>query len=143
MKGGRLLAKRDLYHNINEATNMIPFAARTATVAIAAAVTLDTYGYYAIVVEAFCGTITDGTHALALYESDTDVTGNYTLVAAGDLIGAFGANLATGVNAKVGYIGSKRYLRVVDTVAGTTTGGVYGVVGILGYPMHKPVAGTA
>jgi len=95
-----------------------------------------------VVIEAIVGTVTDGTHVLALYESDTDVTGNYTAVAATDMIGAFGANLATGVNIKVGYIGAKRYLRVIDTITGTTTGGVYGVVGILGYPMHKPLTAT-
>lgn len=138
------MAKRDLYHNIGVITNIIPLAAHTTTVAIASSATLDTYGYYGIVVEAVCGTITDGTHTLTVYESDTDVTGNYTLVASGDLLGSFAAiSSSAATNQKVGYIGSKRYLRVVDTVAGTTTGGVYGVVGIVGYPMHKPVAGTA
>lgn len=138
------MAKRDLYHNIGAIVNMIPVAARTSTVAIGSAVTLDTYGYYGIIIEAICGTITDGTHTLAVYESDTDVTGNYTQVNASDLIGSFTAiSSSNAANQKVGYIGSKRYLRVVDTVAGTTTGGVYGVVGIVGYPMHKPIAGTA
>lgn len=138
------MAKRDLYHNIGVVTNLIPVAARTATVAIGSSATLDTYGYHGIVLEAICGTITDGTHTLTVYESDTDVTGNYTLVAAGDLLGSFTAiSSSNAANQKVGYIGSKRYVRVVDTVAGTTTGGVYGVVGIVGYPMHKPVAGTA
>ncbi len=138
------MAKRDLYHNITEGTNMITVASRVAagSIAIAAATTLDTYGYHGVVIEAIVGTVTDGTHVLALYESDTDVTGNYTAVAATDMIGAFGANLATGVNIKVGYIGAKRYLRVIDTITGTTTGGVYGVVGILGYPMHKPLTAT-
>lgn len=138
------MAKRDLYHNIGVVKNLIPVAAITATVAIGSSATLDTYGYHGIVIEAICGTITDGTHTITVYESDTDVTGNYTAVDAADLLGSFTAMTSSNAsNQKVGYIGSKRYLRVVDTVAGTTTGGVYGVVGIAGYPMHKPVAGTA
>jgi hypothetical protein len=69
------------------------------------------------------GTITDGTHTPKLQESDDNAT--FTDVAAGDLEGTF-AVLATGVNQHVGYKGRKRYLRAVITVAGATTGGIYG-----------------
>ena len=138
------MAKRDLYHNITEAQISIPIAAHTAAVAIGSAATIDTYGYHGVVLEVLCGTITDGTHSFTLYESDTDVTGNYTSVAAGDMLGAF-ANVTTSTasNQRVGYIGSKRYLRVVSAVSGATTGGVYGVAAILGYPMHAPAPTTA
>lgn len=69
------------------------------------------------------GTITDGTHTPALEESSDNST--FTAVAAADMVGAFG-NLASNVGQKVGYIGHLRYIRVTVTVAGATTGGVYG-----------------
>jgi len=136
------MAKRELYHNLSVGTQVaIAPAAHAASIAIAAATTIDTYGYEGILLQLLCGTITDGTHTLAVYESDTDVTANYTLVGAGDLLGAFVAvtSVVNG-NQKVGYIGGKRYLRVIDTLSGQTTGGIYSLVAICGVAMHKPVA---
>lgn len=139
------MAKRDLYHNLSEAQIAVPVAAHAASIALASSTTIDTVGYYGVILQVVVGTITDSTHALALYEADTDSTGSYTAVAAADMIGAFTANLTTSTNLKVGYIGSKRYLRVplTWTTGGGGTGGVYGVIALLGFPMHKPVAGTA
>lgn len=134
------MAKRDLYHNITEAQMAVPVAAHAASITLASSTTIDTYGYHGIVLEVIVGTITDSTHALTLYESDTDVTGNYTAVAAGDMFGSFPTNLTSNTNIRIGYIGSKRYLRVplVWTTSGSGVGGVYGVAAILGYPMHAP-----
>ncbi len=136
------MAKRELYHNLSVGTQVaLAPAARTATVAIGSATTIDTYGFDAVLLQVICGAITDGTHTLSLYESDTDVTGNYTAVAAGDMLGSFAAISSSATsNQKVGYIGTRRYLRIVDTVSGATTGGIYSVVAICGVAMHKPVA---
>lgn len=68
------------------------------------------------------GTITDGTHVPKLQESDDNAA--WGDVAAGDLSGAF-ANLASSTVQKVGYLGRKRYLRVVVTVTPGATGGTY------------------
>lgn len=139
------MAKRDFYHNVSESLIAVPVAAHAASITLGSSTTIDTYGYHGIILQVVVGTITDSTHALALYEADTDSTGNYTAVAATDMIGAFTANLTSSTNLKVGYIGGKRYLRVplTWTTGGGGTGGVYGVIALLGYPMHKPVAGTA
>lgn len=123
---------RDLKNNISEATSLAP-AARTASVN---GTGVDLRGFDSAVCIAQVGTITDGTHTPKLQESDDDVT--YTDVAAADLIGSF-ANLASNVNQRVGYIGAKRYVRAVSTVAGATTGGVYGALIVRGHPAQAPV----
>lgn len=133
------MAKRDLYNNIEVGTNALTYGAHAASIAIAAAPTVDTYGYYGIAFLLAAGTITDGTHTLALYESDTDVTGNYTAVAAGDILGTLvPITTVANLNQKFGYVGARRYLRLIDTLAGQTTGGIYGVTVIFGFPLHKP-----
>lgn len=134
------MAKRDLYHNIELASVAVPVAAHAASITLGSSMTIDTYGYHAVVLDVLVGTITDSTHALTLYEADTDSTGSYTAVAAGDMFGSFPANLTSNTNVKVGYIGQKRYLRValVWTTSGSGVGGVYGVQALLGFPMHKP-----
>lgn len=83
------------------------------------------------------GTITDGTHTPSVEESDDNST--FTAVAAADLIGTLAA-LASNTNQRVGYRGSKRYIRAVSTVAGATTGGVYAAVVIRGDGRKQPTA---
>ena len=83
------------------------------------------------------GTITDGTHTPKVQESDDNST--FTDVAAADLIGTLAA-LASNVNQRVGYRGTKRYIRAVTTIAGATTGGVYAGVVIRGDARKQPVA---
>ena len=68
------------------------------------------------------GTITDGTHTPKLQESVDDST--WTDVAAADQDGTLAA-LVSDTAQSVGYIGTKRYIRVFVTVATATTGGVY------------------
>jgi hypothetical protein len=85
------------------------------------------------------GTVTDGTHAIEVQESDDNTT--FTAVAASDLLGSL-PDLTASNDAQVhevGYIGHKRYLRVVSTVSGATTGGVYGVVVQVGFA-DQPVS---
>lgn len=134
------MAKRDLFDNVEIGGTAVPAAAHAASIALSASTTIDTYGYHGVVLSVLVGTITDSTHLLALYEADTDSTGSFTAVAAGDMLGSFPANLTSNTNVKVGYIGAKRYLRVplTWTTGGGGTGGVYGVQAILGYPLHKP-----
>jgi hypothetical protein len=68
---------------------------------------------------------TDGVYAYKLQESATTTDGDFTDVAAADLVGAFTNvtdNAGVGTVQKVSYIGSKRYIRVVETVSGHTSG---------------------
>ena len=67
------------------------------------------------------GVLTDGVHTPSVTESDAAASG-FTAVAAADLDGAL-AVLASNVPQSVGYIGSKRYLRlVITTTGGPATG---------------------
>lgn len=87
------------------------------------------------------GTVTDGTHTFKLQESSDNVT--FTDVAAADQLGAFttvttgGGNGGSAVQA-VGYIGSQRYVRIVQTITGATTGAVTSAVAFLGYLRFAP-----
>lgn len=102
-------------------TASIAIAAKTAT---ATGTAVDLANADGCVVEFNVGTITDGTHTPKLTECDTS-GGTYTDVAAADQVGTLAA-LATNTLQKVGYIGTKRYIKAVVTVAGATTGGIYG-----------------
>ena len=84
------------------------------------------------------GTITDGTHTPSIEESDNN--SDFTAVAAADLIGSLAA-LASNTNQRVGYRGSKRYIRAVSTIAGSpATGGVYAAVVLRGDGRKQPTA---
>jgi len=83
------------------------------------------------------GTITDGTHTPKLQESDASGSG-YTDVAAADMDGTLAA-LASNTLQSVAYIGTKRYIRCVVTVASATTGGVYSATVDLGNSRKTPV----
>lgn len=127
----------DLKSNIDVVQDIAP-AAKTATAHGGGA---DMAGYDQAVAIFDAGVITDGTHTPALEESDDNST--FTAVAAGDLIGAFAAvTSSSGGSAvqRVGYIGTKRYIRVTTTVSGATTGGVYGTVIVRGLARKLPLA---
>ena len=129
---------RDMSHNIGPVLSLSP-AARTAS-ANGTAVDLLGFGEAAVLVT--IGTWTDGTHTPKLQESDNGTSG-WTDVAAGDLIGSFSVvNSAGGGNAvqRVSYIGNKRYIRAVLTVASATNGAVAGVLVVRGNPASAPVA---
>lgn len=68
-----------------------------------------------------CGVITDGTHTPVLQES-ADASA-WSDVAASDLVGSFVACTASSVQ-RVGYNGTKRYIRVRMVIAAATTGAV-------------------
>jgi hypothetical protein len=94
----------------------------------------------------------DGSNYLTpvLQESDTTVATDATTVAAGDVQGAFtkmDANTEDQVTQFVGYIGSKRYVRVNLDYTGTgITASLVSVDGILGmakYPPSPTVAAVA
>ena len=129
---------RDMSHNIGPVLSLSP-AARTAS-ANGTAVDLLGFGEAAVLVT--IGTWTDGTHTPKLQESDNGNSG-WTDVAAGDLIGGFSVvNSAGGGNAvqRVSYIGNKRYIRAVLTVASATNGAFAGVLVVRGNPASAPVA---
>ncbi len=82
------------------------------------------------------GALTDGAHTPKLQESDDDAT--YTDAPATDLEGSF-ANISANAIQRVGYKGSKRYIRVFVTSNGAT-GAIYSASIVRGLPSIAPVA---
>lgn len=102
-------------------------------------------GYDACMVIVHGGVVTDGTHTPKLQEADDDgngAAGTYADVAAADLVGSFTALTSSNdpLIQKVGYKGTKKWVRVVLTTAGSTTGGVIGALIVRGEAGKSPVA---
>jgi hypothetical protein len=86
------------------------------------------------------GTITDGTHAGAIEESDTG-TGGWTAVPAARLTGSAPSITSADDDTQfeVGVRLSKQFLRATLTTSGATTGGASAAVVVLGEPTQVPV----
>ena len=113
------------------AQSIVP-ASRTA---IVTGTGVDLSGFDAATVYVFQGATTDGTFTPSLQDSNDDVTyGSATIN------GSFTAmtSATTGTVQEVAYAGSKRYVRVVVTASGTTTGGIFGAVVVKGAPKALP-----
>ncbi len=124
---------RDLKNNIDLAPSIAPATYN----ADADGTGVDLKGFMAAVIAFHPGTITDGTHAPKIQESDDDVT--YTDVPADDQEGTL-SNLATDTLQRVGYKGGKRYVKAFVTVTPGVTGGIYAAEVIRGLPASAPVA---
>lgn len=135
------MASRDLVNNIKITQAIGPQAILAGNGTLTGA-TLDTQGFESAVVAVFSGVITDGTGTPTVFEGDAANMSDEAAVAAADLIGAFTAFAAADDNAtkKVGYRGSKRYIRVKLVGAGQTTGGFYGAAYVQGNARNAPVA---
>ncbi|MFJ3663154.1 hypothetical protein ACIPPM_22115 [Streptomyces sp. NPDC090119] len=86
------------------------------------------------------GTITDGSHAVVLQESDDNAT--WSTVAAADLQGSAPTIASTDddVLFELGYKGAKRYLRASVTTSGATSGGTFGATILRAFPRRTPIA---
>lgn len=124
---------RDINSNVATVSSFVPLL-RTATVT---GTGVDLAGFRSAMVLIHVGTVTDGTHTLSLEESDDDST--YTAVASTDRSGSFTAAATAVKTQEVGYLGTKRYIRVKSTVTGSpATGGTYGAIVIKGDPLDLP-----
>ncbi|HXF35860.1 MAG TPA: hypothetical protein VNO17_01595 [Actinomycetota bacterium] len=129
------MASRDLYSIVKAAQSLAP-AARTASAQGAA---VDLKGFHSALVLIDVGTWTDGTHTFELQESDDGVT--WAAVTDADLQGTEPVvnDAADDLTVyELGYLGSKRYLRVAVSVAGATSGAVYGASIVRGHPADAP-----
>lgn len=125
--------KKDIKSNLDVVQSLAP-AARTAS-ANGSGVDLQDYLGAMVVFE--LGAKTDGTHTPSVEESDDNST--FSAVAAADLLGSLSAMSANTVQ-RVGYIGSKRYIRAVMTVSGATTGALSSAVVVRGEPKLAPLS---
>ncbi|MFI0528541.1 hypothetical protein ACH3XX_00655 [Streptomyces scabiei] len=85
------------------------------------------------------GTVTDGTHTFEVQDSADN--SSWAAVADTYLQGSEPAVTSSTDETvyEIGYTGDKRYVRVITTVAGATTGGLYGATVILSNPRRAAV----
>ena len=122
----------DLESNIDVSQSIAP-AAKTATTNGSS---VDLLRYNSAMVVLNPGTITDGTHTPKVQDSPDDSA--WTDLAAANINGTLAALASTTVQ-KVGIRSSERYVRVVVTVAGATTGGVYSAEVVRGNAEQSPL----
>ena len=130
------MALRDLIRNILVRVSVAPAVRTNGTTN---GTSIDLRGFDAAAVSVAFGAYTDGTHTPSLQHSADGTT--FTNAAASDMDGSFAAvNAAGGANTvqTVGYIGALRYIRVVMTVTGATSGAASTAFVVAGYPRLKP-----
>lgn len=127
---------RDLASNIGVVASLVP-AVQTATLK-GSAVDLRGYDSAALVINtgAIAGA---GLFDIKLQESDTTTDGDFTDVAAANLIGDLPSALAASTVYRQSYVGTKRYIRAVITQQSGTSIAA-GAVVVLGHATQRPVA---
>jgi hypothetical protein len=126
---------RDIASNLKDVLALAP-AVQSACINGPA---IDLLGFGSVAAIVNTGAIVGaGDFTAKLQESDTTTSGDFTDVAAGNLVGAFLASLAADATAKVGYVGNKRYARVVLTKNGGTSIAA-GAVAVKGNASTRPV----
>lgn len=132
------MTMRDLNDVVDVALSLSPAARVNGTFNGTA---VDVRGYDSAMLVVNFGAYTDGTHTPAAQHSDDGTT--FTAAAASELSGAFTAvSSGGGANStqRVGYVGSKRYLRVALVVSGATTGALSEACVVRGHPHRAPLA---
>ena len=84
---------------------------------------------------------TDGTYTLKVEEGDDAALADAAVVDSSKLICDDAAGVVAAANAisRVGYIGSKQYVRATVVATGVTTGAVAGVLLVKGDPLTAPL----
>jgi len=139
---------KGLYHNLKPVSTILPIVGNNDTEGTGIGV--DLQGYEGALIVAHFGvsgdTLAAGLNVLpVLQESDSLSTG-YTAVAAADMHGAFTIiddAAEDDVVQVVGYVGSKRFIRLFNDFTGTHTVGIpMSAVVIVGRARHAPVTAT-
>lgn len=127
---------KDAVSNIGVVSTLVPTVVTATTKGTA--VGLQGFNSAALIINtgAIAG---DGLYDVKMQESDTTTDGDFTDVAAGDLLGALPASLAASTTYKQGYKGTKRYIRAVITKQSGTSIAA-GAVVLRGHPYDAPVA---
>jgi len=123
--------------NLNMVQSLAPNTRTTGSVNGSA---VDLQGYDAAMAGVSIGDYTDGTHSLKLQHSDDGIA--FSDVETTELDGEHVTLESTTLEntvVKIGYLGSKRYLRVVSDVTGATSGANTAAYILLGKPHHAPV----
>jgi hypothetical protein len=124
---------RDL-HNPTSAVNALN-ATTIATNTNTDGPTVDLQGFETVELVARTGAWTDGAYALQVLESDASGSG-FAVAAASAVLGGAPSIGAANTLARLGYIGSKRYIRLRVVSTGTATGASLSAVAVLARQRH-------
>lgn len=121
----------------------IPNASRTANSAVNGTTVDKSYNnnmFRVVMFSIFTGTITDGTVVYTMQDSPDNSA--WTAVAAEFVQGTLPTTTLTDDDKvyDVGYVGPQRYVRLVATQSGATSGGVTGAIAIMSQGRRMPVA---
>lgn len=137
---------RDQMSDFHIASAIPPVAARTDNTAIVSSI-IDTLGYGSCTFAINVGTNTDAnaTFAVTMDDGDNSALSDAAAVAVGNLAGTYAlAGYTFGDDAetrKIGYVGSKRYVRLTITPSGNDSGNIFvSAVALLGHPEVAPTA---
>jgi hypothetical protein len=132
---------RDIHNNLKPSRGISP-AAIIAANGTTTGQTIDVSEFGSLEFLFQSGAITDGTFTVTVYEGDAANMSDEAAVADADLLGAEPVFADTDDNTvkRVGYIGSKRYVRAKVVQAGATTGGFIACIAVQGHPRTAPVA---
>jgi len=137
---------KDLHNNIHPLPGIVPVAARTDNTPIVSNI-VDTQGFLSCEFVLMTGTNTDtnATFSVLVEDGDAPSLSDAVAVIDDELLGTeaqAGFTFADdNVTRKIGYVGSKRYVRVTITPAGNDAGNIF-VAGmwVLGHPCIAPTA---
>jgi hypothetical protein len=127
---------KDIYSDLGVVASLAPAVVTATTKGTHA----DLRGFQSALLVINTGAIAgDGLYDIKLQESDTTTDGDFTDVAAGNLLGTLPAALAANSVYKQGYVGTKRYIRAVITKQSGTSIAA-GAVILCGDAALQPVA---
>lgn len=125
------MAMKNLARRVSPQLSLPP-AARTAS---ANGTGSDLSGYNSCAIVFSLGALTDGTHTPSVQHSDDNTT--FGAVGSSDVTTVMTAMTANSVQ-RTAYVGPKRYVRAVLTVAGATTGALSSALIVRGDPAQAP-----
>jgi hypothetical protein len=150
------MAQKEMHQSIKNysALNIVAISTDTTTNGNI----IDTKGFESTEFVIHAGTITDGSYAPAIYESDDSAFATSNQIVDPLLVGttnvveplpAYGSATdpvgdatfaATDSNkvARIGVLNKKRYVRLSLASTGVTTGGTLSAIAVLSYPLHAP-----
>ena len=127
---------RDIYHNLGVVLALAP-AVQSASID---GIAVDTKGFGSVAFSLNTGAIASaGDFSAKVQHSDTTTGGDFVDAPAGTFFSNAPATLEASSAYKLGYIGDKRYVRIVLTKAGGTSIAA-GASAVLGNAHNKPVA---
>jgi hypothetical protein len=137
------MATKDLHSRLGLVAALM--AASVADNTVQTGATVDLQGFESCTFAVQSGTLADAdaTFTVKLQHGDLANGSDMADVTAADLIGAapvFSAATDDNVARKVGYRGTKRYVRVVITPASNAAAAAFSALAILGHARNQPVA---